>query len=57
MFWLVTLASFVVTTLKTGMQMWRAPGPHVEYWMFVAAMVLVWWLYPQVERLRPSGDI
>lgn len=57
MFWLVTLASFVVTTLKTGMQVWRAPGPHVEYWMFVTAMVLVWWLSRKVERLRPAGDI
>lgn len=57
MFWLVTLAAFVVTSLKTGMQIWRAPGPHVEYWTFVAAMVLVWRLYRRGERLRAAGGI
>jgi hypothetical protein len=62
MFWLVTLAAFVVTTLKTGMQVWRAPGPHVEYWMFVAAMGLVWWLYRRVlygpvRSAKPASGI
>lgn len=53
MFWLLVLASFGVTTLKTAMQMVRSPGPHLEYWMFVAAMLLVWWLSARLRTVLP----